>query len=110
MSKKYKLIISEPWDFIGPDGNNVILGKITKEITPYCAIFESTSPIELDNIKSSRFVLFTRYQGDQIEDARRKGVSYVNIGILLSEGIEFSPMNLEKNSKFAFIGSIELDV
>ncbi len=34
-NKSYYISVGEPWDFVGPDGKNIIKGEILKKISYY---------------------------------------------------------------------------
>ena len=57
----YYISVSEPWDFEGPDGKNIIKGTVLKILNQDCVIFKSSSVIEIDGNIGDTFVLFSRH-------------------------------------------------
>ncbi|MCB0698376.1 MAG: hypothetical protein KDC11_00950 [Chitinophagaceae bacterium] len=112
MSKSdYILSVSEPWDFEGPDGENVIYGRIVKEVTNNCLIFESNNPVSIDNVTGSVFVAFGRHDGYDFEySVKKDGIWSANIGLYTSDDELYLNMNskeLMEHSKYVIIGSVK---
>jgi len=106
-SVNYYISVGEPWDFTGPDGENIIKGKLLKVLSKDCIIFQSNYEIEIDGVKGDNFVLQSRYNDSNFNTINKEGSWTVGVGILLTN--TFNEMNckeLEKNSKYVIIGAL----
>lgn len=102
--KTYKITIGDPWDFKGPDGQNLIRGIILKREDKFI-IFKSNNKIMFEEGKGDIFVLSLRHINTDFSNLKN-GVS-VNGGLILSDHIDnLSAEEIKRNSKFVFIGSI----
>lgn len=107
VNKEYIVIVSEPWDFAGPDGKNRIKGKIINTIPPECIVFRCNKKISSDGKEGDILILKTRYYKESIELLYTEEYLTINGGLLLTEYDEnMSSEELEQNSFFAIIGSI----
>ncbi len=102
--------VGEPWNFTGPDGDNLVIGKLIKIVTPDCAIFQSNHQIEVDGIKGNIFFLFTRHSNYDIYTSFQEINSWTcNIGLYTGNDASYLNMSreqLEKNSKYVLIGGL----
>lgn len=107
MNKEYIVIVSEPWDFVGPDGKNRIKGKIINTIPPECIVFRCNKKISSDGKEGDILILKTRYYKESIELLYTEEYLTINGGLLLTEYDEnMTSEELEQNSLFAIIGSL----
>ena len=101
--KKYKIVISEPWDFVGPDGENLIKGTILKRLDENNRIFKSNHPITFREGEGDMFFIAPRVLNAKTSDLK----SIVNGGLFLGKDISgLSAKEIENQSKFVFIGDI----
>jgi len=99
--------VSEPWDFDGPNGKNIIKGKIMKIINNDCVIFKSDSDIKIDEVEGNIFVLLSRYFNNHFSSINNEQFWSIGGGILLLDSYEGMDKNqLEQNSKYVIIGSL----
>lgn len=107
--QRHKLIISEPWDFVGVDGKNLILGKIIKNVSDKCILFEADNLVTIDNYTGDTFVLYARHSENDLTNLKKYGS--VNGGIFpkpISLNLNIlDEKELESNSEFVLIGSLE---
>ncbi len=102
----YKITVSEPWNYESIQGENIIIGHILKIVSDQCVIYQSSSLLEFGNINGNRLVLFPRFKEDKFHENLNK-VS-INGGLLLIDFLDFlDETNLEQNSKFVIIGTLE---
>lgn len=59
---KYKLSVGEPWDFVGPDGENLIIGEVVQFRSPFLVIFKSNSILSIDGIVGRILLLDSRHK------------------------------------------------
>ncbi|MCL4642056.1 MAG: hypothetical protein M5Z89_23835 [Olivibacter sp.] len=59
---RYKITISEPWDFEGQFGNNVITGVIIKVLTPCMILFKSDYMLNFNGIRGQLLILKPKYE------------------------------------------------
>lgn len=104
--KKYKITVSEPWDYESDAGKNIILGHILKKVCNNCVIFQSSFPLKFGDLTGEMLVLFPRFK-DGTFQANFDKVS-VNGGLLLGNSVDsMEERSLEENSKFVIIGTLE---
>jgi hypothetical protein len=104
MNNLLKIIVSEPWDFMNTDGNNILLGSILRVINEKCCIFQTITPVSIDGITSEILILRPRYRSQFISE----GSLSVNISLLTITYTEaIDEQTLKLNSVFSMIGSIE---
>ncbi|MRG44193.1 hypothetical protein GFS24_03660 [Chitinophaga sp. SYP-B3965] len=103
---KYKIMVSEPWDFEGPAGANLIIGNIVKKISPLLIVFESDHLLNFGSFEGRILILKPRYEKEVLSDENSfEGI--VGGAIFLSDNYEYKDIEyLEKNSKYVFIGSL----
>ena len=106
--KKYSISVGEPWDFNGPDGQNIIKGVVLKILSATCLIFKANNILNLKGVSGIFFVLYPRHAESNFDDLKN-GADFVTVNgnILLEEYNE--TMNedyLKEKSKFVIIGSI----
>lgn len=104
---KYKIIVSEPWNYDGPDGQNLIVGEILKPLSSNCIVFLSNNLIEFGNQKGRILVLRSRYKEGLLErSGKYRGT--VNGGLLLPENFEGKDEKyLEEHCEFVLTGTLE---
>lgn len=103
----YYISVSDPWDFVGPDGKNILKGVLMKIISKDCVIFKSNSLIEIDKVKGDIFVLLSRHQGNHFNKIADKGFWTIGVGLLLTNSYEgMDKDQLEQNSKYVIIGTL----
>ena len=111
--KIYKIIISEPWDFKGPDGDDIILGEIIKEFNSTKLLFRAKKVQKFSTKEGKLFLFKARHYGEDI--IHRDILSRVYYkgtfnATLLDDGDENSTegeiAKKETIERFAFIGSI----
>jgi hypothetical protein len=101
---KYKIIISEPWDFEGPAGLNLIVGIIVRVLSSTCVIFKSDHLLRIGENEGQVFLLKARYEGQNLEDL--KGT--VGGALILTNNYEEQDeKKLEENSEYVIIGALE---
>ena len=64
----YYLSVGEPWDFVGPDGKNIIKGEVIKKKDDKMWVFRSDHFIDFDYIHGNVFILIPRYSGDDFSN------------------------------------------
>lgn len=104
MSGKYKITVSEPWDFESEFGENLILGEVIDYKDINTIIFRSDTTLNFNDRFGDLLMLKPRYVGESLKDL--KGT--VNGALLLVEDYENQELDfLEMNSKFVLIGSMD---
>jgi hypothetical protein len=104
--KAHRISVGEPWDFDGPDGPNIINGLILKVVSATCIVFKCDSPLQFGTYTGEILVLSSRYE--DYDFAKLDRLVPVNGALLLIEYNDaLSEAELEQNSKFVIIGSIE---
>jgi hypothetical protein len=104
--KKYKLTISEPWDWQDATGSNTVTGEVLHHISQRRIIFKTTSVLEFGTFKGQNFLLTTRYAGDNFSKENYEFT--VGGALLLIDDFENKSEDfLEQNSKYLFIGSLK---
>lgn len=106
MKEKYKITVSEPWDYESVEGKNIITGQILKKVSNQCVVFESSFPLVFGSIEGNLLILFPRFGEERFntnldEISVNGGLLLINFDNSLDEAI------LEKNSKFVIIGRLE---
>lgn len=106
VGKNIVLLVGEPWDFISPDGENVINAQITEVGTKkgeFCLIAESQYEVEVpeSNARGRRFLISTRYEGDRIADIAKGRDVTVGVAIV-------PPGKSDHVAIYAMIGSVFL--
>jgi hypothetical protein len=112
MSNKTIIVsVDEPWNFEGPDGKNVIKGKIVKIINNKILIFKANKEQTFDEGKGIFFVFFARHKGEILVHKNKQGKIFYEgafgAGLIkdtnyLDKDVEI----IEENSIYVFIGSI----
>ncbi|MGQ2802082.1 hypothetical protein ACT54M_17005 [Leptospira santarosai] len=107
-NKSYYISIGEPWDFVGPDGKNIIKGEILKKISSTCLIFKTNHFLEYENNKSDILILSPRHYDNDFDDLVKKtNTVTINGGILFSTySDDLTEDELKHAAKFFVIGSI----
>jgi len=103
---RYKLIVSEPWNFESRQGDNQLNGHILKQIDSENLLFEANEQITLGSITSQYWVLSTRYENQCFETEPYRGT--VNGGLLSDLPAESDDvLEIKKYAVFAIIGSLQ---
>jgi hypothetical protein len=98
--KKYFILVSVPWDFESPDGQNIIKGNILSIKNNHCIVFKSNHFLQFSGIKGNVLILTPRYSGDNFSNFADEIIVF-NGGILLKEYNEQLKENeLLENRKF----------
>lgn len=112
---KHKILISEPFDFEGPDGPNKILveglGKVLGPQKDYWReeyfLVEVENPFEVENEQVNYLLVVPRYDGDTISKMTNSecmiGILRIFPDIEIKVGERFSPDDIN----YWAIGSIE---
>jgi hypothetical protein len=107
IQQNYKILVSDPWGYKNNEGKNEIRGKIIEINSNNFIIFKSNEILEFDEVKGNLFFLLPRYSGQLLLNHEIKD-EIVNGGLLMiSEYQGKNRKELENNSKFVLIGSIE---
>lgn len=107
----YYISVGEPWDFVGPDGKNIIKGKILRKISAECLVFKSNHLLKHENSWSDILILSPRHYDNDF-DGLDSGADFVTIngGILLIEyNDNLTKDELKHAAKFFVIGSVRLE-
>lgn len=107
-TEKYKITVSEPWDYDGPNGPNMIHGVILKEVSANCVVFEADSELEFHRDKGRFLFLKSRYENEALK--RSKNDDYNGVvggGLILANELDAPPEVLETKSKYFLIGTLE---
>lgn len=100
-----KLIVSEPWDFSGPDGGNEVRGCVIKRLNPKTLLFRADNEVCVKGFAGKFWLLSARYADQSFEREPYGGT--VNGSLLKfppSDGDDLS--ELKQNAVFAVIGSL----
>ena len=54
---KYRISVGEPWNYDGPNGPNLIHGRIIRELAPDCLIFKSDQELHFGGAKGKNILL-----------------------------------------------------
>lgn len=104
---RYCISVSEPWDFESQDGENIIKGHIVSMKSDHCIVFKCDHYLKFAAIAGYILVLTPRYKENDFSDLTQDSV-VVNGGIFIGEYDEkLNEKELERNIKFAIIGSIK---
>lgn len=105
--EKYKITVSDPWDFNGPAGPNLIMGEIIKVLSSQAIIFRSDHLLDFNGQSSDLLILKSRYKDQSLVEGKTyKGT--VGAGLLLLKDYEDRDERfLEENSEYVLIGSLE---
>ena len=104
--KKYKITVSEPWDYDGPDGPNLINGVVIKELSPSCLIFKSDKELKFNENSGVILLLKSRYE-NKILSIKENYQGIVSAGLILSEDLNQTIDSLEMQSKYVLIGQLD---
>ncbi len=103
--EKYKITVSEPWNYDGPDGPNIIYGTILRQVDRYSLIFKSDNELKFDGNKGKYLILECRSTDDLLQENLNYYATINGALILNSPNTPFD--SLKNNSKFVLIGRIE---
>jgi len=90
--EKYSILVSEPWDFESPDGQNIVRGNILSVKSNQCLVFKANHYLKFDSIESNILILSPRHYG----------IDFSN----LNDNESLSEKELQENTRFVIIGSI----
>ena len=101
----YKIIISEPWDYVDSKGNNIISGQILNIINEKSLVFQANENIYINGLTSMYFLLSPRYAPFQIRNIPK--TLTINGGVLPQNYSKVSNHEyLFEKIKFVFIGEL----
>lgn len=105
--EKYRLTVSEPWDYKNSAGDNFISGTIVRHIDHRCIVFRADESVSFGrDICGSILVLSSRFK--TARDSQLSLPSTVNGGILLSDyDPDMADEELKCKAKFVLIGFLE---
>lgn len=106
MEKNYYILVSEPWDFSGQDGENIINGNIVKIVSDRCLVFHLNNQVEIGGDKIDTLVLIPRFLEDNFYEIEEKTIITVNGCSIKYYKEEMNESDLIKLSKFKIIGSL----
>jgi hypothetical protein len=101
-----KLTVSEPWDFVGPNGGNELPGIILKRLDQKTLLFKTDNEVTLKGSTSRYWLLSSRYENQFFNEEPYQGT--VNGALLPSLPSEYDSLSkLRQSSVFAVIGSLQ---
>jgi len=104
--EKYKLIVSEPWDFESQQGDNQLTGHIIRQIDLENLLFEAEDQTTFSGVTSQYWVFSTRYEKQHFEAEPYEGT--VTGGLLADLPSESDDASeIKKHAVFAVIGSLQ---
>lgn len=107
--KKYRIVVSEPWDFQSKDGKNLIVGEIIERINDHCILFKSNSLLNFGETSSNILKLTPRFKGDDLLNLNEE--VDVNGGLFKGQDPSGNTINTignsDENFTFVLIGSIK---
>lgn len=109
IDKKTHISVGEPWDFTGPDGDNIINGHVIKIINSTCLVFKANYTLNFLQYSGSILILFPRYTNEDFYKLQNEE-NYVPINgqVLIDNYTEdMTETELKEKSKFVIIGSIQ---
>jgi len=110
----FLLSVGEPWDFVGPDGDNraslVLVGQVhgpnLPNWEPSYLLLSVVRPFILDGERVEQVVAAPRYSGDSLEHISQSGgtvgVARVRPGTALAHGHSFGAEDV----RYCIIGSL----
>lgn len=104
----YALSVGEPWDFVSPDGENIINGEIIKKIDNRCIVFRANYILHFQHVSGNILILSPRHIGYDFSNLQKSNYyATINGGLLMSDfDNNMDKTTLLNNSKFVFIGGI----
>ncbi|MCF2488015.1 hypothetical protein [Dyadobacter sp. CY347] len=104
---EYKIIVSEPWDFQGIAGQNLIAGEILEVLSPLAIIFKSYHHISIKGHTGDTFLLRPRYE-KQVFRAEDDYEGTVDGSLLLMNNYKKMEESLfTENTEYVLIGSLK---
>lgn len=104
---KYKIVVSEPWDFVGENGTNVIYGHIFEIVSSQALLFQLDHLITYGSYKSDILLLKPRYE-KQVFDDKEKLEGTVSGALVPSKNATANKdESFETNCKFILIGALK---
>jgi hypothetical protein len=100
----YEIIVSEPWDFTNGSNDNIISGRIVKQIDENSIIFESDSYIEIKNQKGKFLFLSPRRNNENFD------MNELSVNCRIMHNNYEDSMSLQQivnNSTFVIIGLLQ---
>ncbi len=107
MALKYKISVSEPWDFEGSTGENVIVGEIVKVLSSKCILFQSDALLKFNDYSGKTFILKSRYENQNLFNEDDYSGTVNGALLLVEEFDQLSEEELEGSSKYVLIGKLE---
>lgn len=103
----YYIGVGEPWDFISPDGKNLIKGKIVKIVNNDCVIFKANHLFKEGDVTSNILILISRYKDVHFDNIEKDNPWTVAGRLLFTNNYEnMSSEELKKKSKYFIIGGL----
>ncbi|EKT87845.1 hypothetical protein [Leptospira santarosai] len=108
-NKSYYISVGEPWDFVGPDGKNIIKGEILKVFDINCVLFKANHKLRIKDVEGDLLILSSRYKKDDHFNGNDNKLDWtINVGLILTNNYEeMNKDDLKEKSKFVIIGSLE---
>lgn len=104
--KIYTIMVSEPWDFKSPDGDNIIRGIVLSIVNSRLLVFKANYLLKFDGISGDILILLPRLRDGNFEDIVNREID-VNGGLFLDDYNKKSEEDkLEDSCKFVLIGSL----
>ena len=105
---EYIISVGEPWDYMGPDGHNVIKGSVIKIVDSKCVVFKANHIHTFNKDSGNVFVLFPRYQNEVFDRLFINNEIFpVNGCLVLRDYNEYlTNKDYQDNSVFVLIGSL----
>lgn len=85
--EKFFLVVSEPWDFSSPAGENLIEVFFVKSMRykgRAAWLLESTIELEEGDLRSRYLLAVNRYKGESLAPGSRRRTITVNVGLVPS--------------------------
>jgi len=102
----YVIIVSEPWDYHSPEGDNLIKGNVLKRFNRSTLLFEAEGRFTHKETAGTHFLISTRFNEDEF--GKEPFDAVVNVELLQhapsgKERLE----ELRKISEFVIIGRLK---
>jgi hypothetical protein len=105
--EEYSIIVSEPWNFESPDGQNIIKGSILNIKSNQCIVFKSNYYLQFDEIKGNILILTSRHYGVDFSNFNDERLAFNGSVLLIEYNEQLNENELLKNTKFVIIGSVK---
>ncbi len=107
LRKNIYLSIGEPWNFVSPDGQNIIKGKLIRAVSNECLVFKADHVINFSEGSGNILILSPRSAKD-FSKFLDWAEDYIPVNGLLSINYveNMTEAELKDKSPFVIIGSI----